>query len=75
MSCTKMTAADAKSGRNRSRKHVAIASPPVADDLVETQSIPNFSEAEKLRVQQNIGKPLFYYPEFFSDCDELSTPT
>jgi hypothetical protein len=39
--------------------HAVIASPPVADDLLKAQLIPNFSETEKLGVQQKIGKPSF----------------
>jgi len=42
-----MAAAVAKSGRNSSRKYAVIVSPPVAENLVETQSIPNISEAQK----------------------------
>jgi len=57
-----ITEAVAKSGRNGNRKYAEIASPPVADDLVEAQSIPNFSGTEKLRVQQKIGKPPLYPP-------------
>ena len=50
-----MTEAVAKSGRNGNRKYAEIASPPVADDLVEAQSIPNFSETEKLGVNKTSG--------------------
>jgi len=69
MSRTKMTVARAKSSRdhnrksnrNRSRKYDVMASPPpVADDLVETRSIPKFSEADKILVQQKLGLGKLY---------------
>jgi len=48
MSCTKLkiSAAVAKFGRKSSRKYAVIASLPVAENRVETQSIPNISEAQ-----------------------------
>jgi hypothetical protein len=52
-----MTAAVAKS--NRSCRNALIASPPLAEYRVETQSIPNFSETEKLLNQQKSGKSNF----------------
>jgi predicted negative regulator of RcsB-dependent stress response len=43
----KISAAVAKIGRNSSRKYAVLASLPVAENLVETQSIPNISDAQK----------------------------
>jgi hypothetical protein len=43
----KNSAAVAKIGRKSSRKYAVIESLPVTESIVETQSIPNISEAQK----------------------------